>query len=225
MNHAATLDPDAPWLLDLTRPLIAGMPVYPGDPPVTFRPQAEIEPDGYRLTELSLGTHTGTHLDAPRHYFTTGATVDQLPAERLVGPAVVVDLPPDRQNRLTVEALRKQADHITPGSRVLLRTGWEARWGEAVYFTDHPSLTISAALWLVERGVGLLGLDLPSPAVEPEEVHRVLLGGTGPIVIVENLINVSLLPTNFQLAVLPLPLKGLDGSPVRALAWSPAGVS
>src|SRR5438874_615661 len=83
--------PTLPAWTDLTLPMSAGMPVYPGDPPVEFQPHSSLDVDGFRVTELRLGTHAGTHLDAPAHFLADGSTVDVLPLAELVGPARVVD--------------------------------------------------------------------------------------------------------------------------------------
>lgn len=193
------------------------MPVYPGDPAVEFAAHCSLDPDEYRVTALRLGTHAGTHLDAPAHYLEAGATVDRLRLEALVGRARVVDVSRcGRGEVIPAEALDAAA---RPGARLLLRTDWDREFGQPHYYEEFPGLAVEAAALLVERGVALLGLETPSlNAHNDAEVHRLLL--KAGVVIVEGLVNLRELRSGeVWLAVLPLPLAGLDGSPCRAVAW------
>lgn len=193
-------------LIDLTRALTPGMPVYPGDPSVRFDGHADYGTDGFRVTALHLGTHSGTHVDAPAHFLPGGETVDRLALDALLGPARVM-------------ALADAHPELARGERVILRSGWSERWGDDDYFSAFPGLSRSLAEQLAEAPVALVGLETPSlhpDAAEDARLHRLLLGRG--IVIVENLVNVERLPKRFHLIVLPLPLGGLDGAPVRVVA-------
>lgn len=191
---------------DLTHPLSTGLAVYPGDPPVQFAAHARLDPDGYRVSEVRCGTHAGTHLDAPAHFLRDGVTVEQLSLGVLVGPARVVEA-------------ADAAGEIQPGERLLLRTGWSRQWGQAGYFTEFPALPEGLAEQLAAAPAALVGLETPSLHPDPEEdarLHRLVL--KAGIVIVENLARLEALPRRVFLAVLPLPLTGLDGSPCRVVA-------
>jgi kynurenine formamidase len=159
-------------------------------------------------------------VDAPLHFLAGGRSVDELPLEKLVGPARLIDLASGGQleagARLGVEALAPFAEFIRPGARLLCRTGWDRRFGGPGFYDGYPSIDPTAARLLAERGIWLLGLDTPSPSVEPEEVHRILLGAG--VVILEALTGLERLPDEFLLAALPLKLRGGDGSPARAVA-------
>ena len=205
-------------VIDLTRPLRPDDPVYPGDPPLRFDQHRVLEASGYRLTRLTLGTHCGTHVDAPSHYLPDGPTVDMLPLESLIGRAVVLDMPGRPRAVIEPDDLARFERLFQPGARVLLRTGWEARYGGQDYYTDHPGLSAAAARWIAGRRVALLGFDTPSPSLDTQVVHRILLADSVALVIVESLVNLHSLPDEFTLVVLPLKLTGLDGSPVRAIA-------
>jgi arylformamidase len=195
---------------DLTHPLVPGMPVYPGDPPVAFSPAATIETNGFRVTQVSFGTHAGTHLDAPSHFLAAGSGVEAIPLERLIGPAQVLDL-----------AAMGPAAQFERGARLLVRTGWSKRWGSDGYFEGFPSLPDWLVEALIEGPVGLVGLETPSidPNHERDSALHLRLLSAG-VVIVENLTRLKALPDQVDLAVLPLRLDGLDGSPCRAVAWS-----
>ena len=208
----------ATQIIDLTHPLQSGDPAYPGDPAVHFRAHATLESDGYRVSEIGLGSHQGTHVDAPSHFFAKGATVDQLPLDVLIGPAAVIDIPAEANGTIGPEWLMRHEEAICPGARILLRTGWDVHYGSESYWHDHPGLSPAAARWLVERGVSLLGFDTPSPSRDTQEVHEILLGARKPVVLVESLAHLGELPDHFTLIVSPLRLSGLDGSPARVVA-------
>jgi kynurenine formamidase len=190
---------------DLTRSLVTGMPVYSGDPPVEITGWAALERDGYRVSRLIMGSHAGTHLDAPAHFIPGGAGVERIPLEVLVGPARVVSA--------------AEVGAVGPGERLLIRSGWSQRWGEADYFESFPALPAGLAARLAAAPAALVGLETPSLHQDHEEdarLHRLLLGaGT---VIVENLVGLDRLPERVFLAALPLPLAGVDGSPCRVVA-------
>jgi kynurenine formamidase len=145
-------------------------------------------------------------MDAPAHFLPSGVGVDALSLASLIGPARVVDM-------------EGPVGEIVPGERLLLRSGWSARWGEAEYFESFPGLSTLLAERLAAAPAALVGLETPSLHPEPEtdaRLHRLLLGAG--VVIVENLMGLAELPERIFLAALPLPLQGLDGSPCRVVA-------
>lgn len=172
-----------------------------------------------------MGSQTGTHLDAPYHFFNDGAAVDELPLHLFVGPAVIADLRgKDQRGRIEWEDLAPVADDLRPGRILVLHTGWDQHWDTAVYF-DHPFLTGEAASRVIATGVRAVALDAPSldetvlsgPSTGQFRAHRAVLGAGG--IIVENLTNLSAIKTPHPiLSVLPLRLAGADGAPVRAVA-------
>jgi arylformamidase len=214
-------------VIDISRALGPDTPVWPGDPPVTVVPVARVERgDVAAVSRLTLSTHAGTHVDPPAHFVPGGATVDILPLDVLVGPAVVVDL---SEGRGPIDAARLAAalgDGDGNGGisspRLLFRTGAA---------DDDPAaagaLTPDGARWLVEHGVRLVGADTLSiePAsIEPASidaagdtypVHRILLGSG--MIIVEGLDLFGVTPGRYQLACLPLRIAGGDGAPARAV--------
>lgn len=214
---------------DLTHPLESGTPAYPGDPPVDLDPHATLAADGYRVTDLHLGSHAGTHVDAPSHTEPDGASLAAFDPADFVFDARVVDCRPcDPREAIGPEAVPEPA-----GAELLLfRTGWDAHWGEARYW-DHPFLAPAAAERCADRGVAV-GLDAASPDPtpvgrgelsagdvgtddEPDGVpaHHALLGAGLPVV--ENLTGLDRVPERFELRAYPLRIDA-DGSPVRAVA-------
>jgi len=127
--------PSSEEWFDLTLPVRPGMPVYPGDPPVAFLRHCAHETNGFEVTAVRLGTHAGTHVDAPSHFLPSGGAVDRLAIAALVGPARVIDLSslgPGGE----IDAERLGA--IAEGERLLLRTDWSRRFGEADYYSGSP---------------------------------------------------------------------------------------
>ena len=169
-----------------------------------------------------MGTHQGTHLDAPRHFFEDGRGVDAIALERCFGPATLIDLAPGgalpAKCPITVEMLAPFAECFAPGARVVYRTGWDRQFGRPEFFTEYPTLTLDAARWIAERRIALLGMDTPTPSVEAVECHRLLLAPGVEIVILEALTGLDALPSRFTLSALPLKVRDGDGAPVRAVA-------
>jgi arylformamidase len=202
-------------IVDLSHPVGPDSPVFPGDGPVQV---TILEETSMNLSRIEFSLHTGTHMDAPFHFFNGGETIDRVPLDRCIGAACLVDL-----RNVTVggeirrEHLEARADTLCRTRAVVLQTGWSAHWGGDRYFSEHPCLTEEAARFLVDCGVQLVGVDMPSVDREPYPAHRVLLGSG--VLIVENLTNLDAIGADrFQLVVLPLKLAGRDGSPARAIA-------
>lgn len=214
-------------MIDLTQPVNPGMQVYPGDPEVRFGAAARLAEDGVAVAALRLGTHTGTHVDAPSHLVAGGATIDQLPLSRFAGPARVVRLAPvAARSRIDLGRVADRLGEPVAGEVVLFRTDWSRHFGTPGYF-DHPFLDPAIAGYLLASGVRTVGIDALSPDPTPAPggpagppalpFHRAFLGGGG--VIVENLTNLAALEgRRVWFAAWPWRLSGLDGSPVRAVA-------
>lgn len=212
-------------IIDLTHPIAPKMPVFPGDPECTLEPHASFETDGYRVTRLSFGSHMGTHLDAPSHFLASGTSVDMLPLQQLCGPATLIELRTKGAAGALIDVpdLAPYASVLLPQARVLLYTGWDEYYGSEAFFADSPGLTPDACRWLAAKGLAVLGLDLPTlHPTEFAETHVPLLeAGT---VVVESLRLGRLTPyadKPFMFGAMPLPLIGVDGSPVRAFAIVP----
>jgi kynurenine formamidase len=211
-------------LFDLSHPLEAGMPIFPGDPPVSITQTATVTSDGANVSMLQFGSHTGTHLDAPAHVVEGGTTVDQLSLELLHGPARVLQIRPTRLAALQSRGLQPQDLGPLPVSLpriVCVATGWDE-----YFYTEqrekHPYLELDFAKQLWQRGARVLGVDTlsPDPTAASSSglpVHEFWLGQGG--VIVENLRGLTQLSEQVQMSLLPLNLRGVDGSPIRAVAW------
>lgn len=208
-------------VIDLSLEIFPGAPSFPGDPVCAFSVHETVASTGYNLTRVCLGTHQGTHLDAPRHFLDDGETVDRIDLDRCVGPATVIDLSYKRPgDSIDLDDLRPHQAAIRPGARILYRLGWDKQFSAERYFTEYPGLTLTLAEWLASRGLYLIGTDAPGPSVaDAKDIHLILL--RAGIVVVEALANLESLPSEVFFAAAPLKLAGLDGSPIRAFAVVP----
>lgn len=206
-------------VVDLSLPIYSEMPVYPGDPKVFFMRYRNIDANGYNLTQILFGTHTGTHLDVPLHFVSGGASIDKVPVENFMGEAYVIDLSYKRaEEEITPEDLAPYENKIYPGVKLLLRTDWYKVLPDNRYFKEQPRISYELALWLVEKKVSLLGLETPTiNPVDNKRLHQTLL--SGGIILVEALAHLDELKKD-KVFFMALPLKILngDGSPVRAVA-------
>lgn len=209
---------------DLSQSYANGMPHAPTIPPPAIKQVKSVESDGYSVTELSIATHIGTHIDAPSHLLADGSTIDQLPAGKLIRPAMVVSLQMDRPREISASDLEaSEAIHARPGDALLVRTGWGAKFGLPEY-GDHPYLSENAARWIVGRGFELVGFDLTTPEIpghlRPEgfdfPVHKILLGND--VLIMEHLFLEEVAGERVELFVGALKVAGGDGAPARVLA-------
>lgn len=201
------------WI-DVTVPIHPGMVVYEGDPGVRVTSVLALERgDPANVSLLALGSHTGTHVDAPSHFIAGGGTVDGLPLDVLLGRARVLACPPGPIAAETVAGAGAGR-----GSRLLFKTGNSALWERARFVRDYQALTLEAARLLVEAGVALVGIDYLSIegfGAPGHPVHRCLLGaGT---VILEGLDLSAVAPGEYELCCLPLRVREGDGAPARAL--------
>jgi kynurenine formamidase len=202
----------------------------------------------YAANNFSAAEHGGTHLDAPIHFAEGRHTADQVPLDRLVGPAVVIDVvaraDADADYRLDVPALEeweRRNGRIPDGTIVLLRTGWSTRWPDksrylgtaktgsvGVAELHFPGIDSSAARWLAaDRRVKAVGIDTPSidyGQSETFDTHRILMAQNIPAF--ENVTNLERLPASGAFVVaLPMKIKGGSGGPLRIVALIPAPLS
>ena len=211
-----------PKLIDLSHPLEHGQLNFAWDPKISVIPHNTVTSIGYNITQISLSTHQGTHLDAPFHFYDDGKTVDQMRLEQFYGPATLIDLAPGSRlapkSPITPEMFRPHARKFQRGAKIIYRTGWSRKFGTPEFFSDFPTLTLEAARWIAGRRIGLLGMDTLTPSTDWKECHHILLKKGVEIVIVEGLTNLEKLPERFTFIGFPLNLKGRDGAPIRAVA-------
>ena len=203
-------------MIDISMPVFAGMPGFPDDPPVlTTRTRVLENGDAYNLSTLTVGTHTGTHIDPPRHFIRDGSAVDAIDLATLNGPCRVLAVEPGVRHIGPAE-IRNVPDGT---ARLLLKTGNSARWlKEPGFFSDYAALTLEGARALLHKGVRLIGIDalsIESGSSGEFPVHHALLGGG--VLILEGLLLAEVKAGAYRLTCLPLRLRDGDGAPARAL--------
>src|SRR5689334_20904784 len=226
-------------VLDLSYAINEKLVPWPGDKKwFEAKVNASVEKDGYFTRSFWMLEHYGTHMDAPAHFPPGKTTVDKIPAEKLLGPAVVIDIrgeadrDPDYQ--LTVKRVEEwEAKHgkISAGAIVVLRTGWASRWPDVPRYRNQdangnmhfPGFSVSAAYPLLARKISGLGCDTLSidPGNSPDfPVHHLVLGAG--VYQLENLADLTELPESgaFLIAA-PIKLEGGSGGAVRVLALVP----
>jgi arylformamidase len=204
-----------PKLYDVTVPLSAEVPTFPGDPRFHMEFSHRIsEGEPYNLARLTLGGHAGTHVDAPYHFLADGATVDQLALEILMGKARVVDMTAlDRIDRGDLERVDLRDD-----IRLLFKTRMSGQLRQPVFQEDFVYLTPAAATYLVKVGIKLVGSDYLSIekfGSKDYAAHNALLGAG--VVIIEGLDLTEVEAGEYELTCLPLRIAGADGSPARVV--------
>ena len=204
-------------IYDISLPISETLIVWPGDERVKMQTVSSLERgDVATVTHLAFSAHTGTHVDAPKHFIREGGSVDTLSLESLVGPALVVDV--GDVDVITAEVLAAQ-DIPAGVERVLFRTRNSALWAQGVgtFHEQFVAIDGSGAEWLVARGVRLVGIDYLSvgPFDAPRPTHVALLGNN--VVVVEGLDLSAIEPDWYTLICLPLRLSGVDGAPARAV--------
>ncbi|MGB1286083.1 MAG: cyclase family protein [Aggregatilineales bacterium] len=209
-------------IIDLT------LPFEDGKLGVEIEPQKRFEDVNYNTSLLHFNSHALTHMDAPLHFLKDGYDIADMPLERCIGEALVIDVTHKAPNSfITVDDLGVQADDIGAGSRVLLRTDWSLRADEPDYREAYPRISLALAQWFAEKQIYLIGIEMPSVAsMHPDnrqeliDVHQTLLNAE--IVIIEGLANLhALTQPTVEFVALPLKITGSDGSPVRAIAIEP----
>lgn len=203
-------------LIDVSRPLFTGAPHWPGDTPTEVAATARMaEGASCNVGRLSLSLHNGTHVDAPYHYVPRGETMEKVPLEIFVGPARVVDA---RGGGGVTAALFEALSpaEIAAAPRILFRT--DAWTDPAVFPSTWPLLEPGLARWLAERGVCLIGVDVPSvDELKSRELPRHHEMDAAGVIILENLDLRAAEPGIYELLALPLAVVGADASPVRAV--------
>jgi arylformamidase len=205
-------------LIDISVPLDPNLPSYPGNTPFTIEPIKRIaRGDSSNVSTLHLSAHSGTHVDAPRHFFDDRAGAEALPLEMLFGRARVIEA---RSRKALVPEDLNGID-LTEDVRVLIKTHNSRLWGSAEFHTDYVGLSEAAARYLVDHGVKVVGVDYLSVEEFKKPgapAHHVLLGG-GTIVI-EGLNLRDVEPGVYDMFCLPLRIVGSDGSPARVVLRS-----
>lgn len=203
-------------LIDLSHPLEHGQQAFPSDPKLSIIPHGNTKTLRYNISQISIGSHQGTHLDAMFHFLDDGKTLDQMPLDWFYGTTHLLRIPKNPNEEITISDFLPYEKLLQPEAKIIFETGWHTHFGKDDFFSDFPSLTQDAAKFLVSKKIRLLGMDIPTPGKDWYELHHILL--PAEIVVVESLANLNNVPDKFTFMGFPLNFKGRDGSPIRAVA-------
>ncbi|MBM4055567.1 MAG: cyclase family protein [Planctomycetes bacterium] len=203
---------------DVTLPISDSMITWPSDPAVSVKKTSMISRgDSCNVSELKIGSHCGTHIDAPYHFLENGRTIDQIILENLIGDAMIFEF--DNQEKIDVSDVKRlRLDNV---KRVIFKTINSSYWKLSAFKKDFVYITKEAAQYLVDRGIQLVGVDYLSIEKfnsQKAETHGVFLQNN--VVVLEGL-DLSLVAAgNYELIALPLKIKSGDGSPARVILRS-----
>lgn len=203
------------WI-DISVAVRNGMVHWPGDAPFELKRLKDMQQgDGLTLSYMSLGIHTGTHMDAPLHFIQGGAAIDTMPADAMMGPARVVSI----YDRESIKPEELEPLNLQPGDRLLFKTyNSEHCWDSDTFFEDFVYISREAAAYLAQCGVRTVGVDYLSVGgfhKDGAETHQALLGSG--MWVIEGLNLGGIEPGDYELACLPLKLANAEGAPARAL--------
>jgi len=189
------------------------MPVFPGDPPATLTPVANIDKAGYNDHQIKTYMHVGTHMDVPLHMIANGKKMDEILPDKFMGTGVVIDA----RGKQVIDASILEGIDIKPGSILLIYTGFADKFGKPDYDHNQPTITEDFAQKAVDLKVKIVGMDILGPDQPPFPTHKILLGNE--VLIMENLTNLDLLLNENKFEIIALPMKlHADAAPVRVLA-------
>lgn len=205
----------AAWI-DISVPIYSGMVHWPDNPAVRIeRIQALSRGDAANVSKLEMGAHTGTHMDAPRHFLADGAGLDEMPLDATIGPARVIRI----EHPQAILPAELEGHSLQPGERVLFRTQNSERcWKSNQFVEEFVYIGAAAAQFLVQRQVRTVGIDYLSVGGyvhDGVETHQSLLGAG--IWLIEGLNLSAVKPGDYELVCLPLRVVGADGAPARAI--------
>jgi arylformamidase len=202
-------------LIDISVPLDATLPTYPNNTPFSLEPVKRVaRGDSSNVSTLHMSAHTGTHVDAPRHFFDAGPGAEALPLELLIGRTRVVEV----LSRSGISAADLSAIDLSEELRLLIKTHNSRLWGSPDFHSDYVGVTESGARHLVDHGIKVVGVDYLSVEqfrASGAPAHHVLLGA-GTIVI-EGLNLAAVDPGVYEMICLPLRIVGADGAPARVV--------
>ncbi len=200
-------------------PVHSSMVRWPGDPPAQIeRVQSLERGDTCNVSAISMGAHTGTHIDAPLHFIRDRKGIDAMPPDAMVGRARVIEI----QDSESVKPVELACHRIRRGERILFKTKNSERvWKTDSFVKDYVFISKAAAVFLAERGIRCVGIDYLSVAGfehEIEETHRILL--EAGIWLIEGLNLEKVEPGKYHLFCLPLRIVGIEAAPARAFLRS-----
>ena len=207
-------------VFDFTHTIEKGMPVFPNDPAPCIQRVNFCSSDGFNGTQISLFSHTGTHIDAPNHVFEKGTTLENIDVSSFCGKAVVIDCTDVKAGgEIGFDKIEKMKHNVDEAEILIFRTGWDRFWGKDGYFQNYPVISNEIAQYVIQSGKKALGFDTCGiDAFDDESLtyHKMML--EAGVLIIENLCCLEQAGNDvFDFFALPLKYRNSDGAPVRAI--------
>lgn len=208
-------------IIDISLPISKQLPIWPGDPPLEISTEMSLKNgDSANVSRINMSVHTGTHLDAPLHFFENQASIEEISLELLIGEVSVVHFK-DNVQMVTSKDLQSLGIAEWP-KRLLMKTRNSSLrlWQDTTFHPEFCALSTDAADFLVNHGVLLIGIDYLSiaPYVDPDSVHKILLHAG--VIILEGLNLIDVTEGNYELICLPIKIMEVEGAPARAILIS-----
>ncbi len=208
-------------IYDISVPISEDMPVWPGDPKVALRRLSNIKNgDTSNVSQIRMSVHTGTHIDAPKHFLDSGSTINEIPIEKLTGRTLVMEMP-DTVAVISEDVLMShpQREVLEQARKVLFKTRNSSLWvnAEGSFHEDYVGIDASGAAYLANLSLDLIGVDYLSiaPYENTTKPHLLLL--EKDIVLLEGIDLSAIRQGEYNLYCLPLLISGCEGSPTRAI--------
>ena len=200
-------------LIDLTHPLSNQLPIYwPWHPKTELVPHSSYEENKVLVHELTVGTHSGTHIDAPSHFYSGAQNIDEMSLDFWVSQAQVIDFL-DKGEREEITRIEMETKDIEHGVGVIVKTGWGRFHGQDDYYQTYPPIIKETGEFLMEREIPYLAADTPFNW----DIHEMFLAAGKPLITnLNNLDRIS--QPRVRLYAFPLLLENGDGAPARVIA-------
>lgn len=208
-------------IIDLSHEISEQMTVFGGMEKPEITQKYTVEKDGFKLHELKINSHTGTHVDAPAHMIAGMKNLDDFSLNQFYGQGLMLKVNQFTNGEIPLDFLKKHESQIQKTEFLILNSGWHKKWKTAEYQVNYPILSQESAEWLTQfklKGIGLDSISIDPTDSQDVPLHKIILGAG--FLIIENLANLDVLPEiGFQFQCFPLKVDQADGSTSRAVAF------
>lgn len=208
-------------IIDLSYEISEHMTVFGDTEKPEITRKYTVEKDGFKLHELKINSHTGTHVDAPAHMIVGMKNLDDFSLNQFYGQGLMLKVNQFANGEIPLDFLKKHESQIQKSEFLILNSGWHRKWKTAEYQVNYPILSQESAQWLTQfrlKGIGLDTISIDPTDSQNAPLHHIILGAG--FLIIENLANLDALPeSGFQFQCLPLKVDKADGSTSRAVAF------
>ncbi|MCD6178369.1 MAG: cyclase family protein [Bacteroidales bacterium] len=208
-------------IIDLSHEISEQMTVFGEMEKPEITRKYTVKKDGFKLHELKINSHTGTHVDAPAHMIADRKNLDDFALNQFYGKGFILKVDQFAKSEIPLDFLKKHENQIRDTEFLILNSGWYKKWKTADYQINYPVLSQESAQWLTQfqlKGIGLDYISIDPTDSQDVPLHKIILGAD--FIIIENLTNLDTLQkSDFQFQCFPLKVNQADGSTSRAVAF------